>query len=100
MQLTELRPPASRTEGESVGRDRGAPDRMIAESDSCHRRRIKQIAAVENNRRSHFFFHHCKIDISKFLPFGRDHERFYTINRIKRAFTKARALDFRNFACP
>src|SRR5205085_5135046 len=98
MQLTELRSPTSRTEGESIRRDWGAPDRMIAESEFCHRRRIKQIAAVENNRRGNFFFHHRKIDIGKFRPFSRDHERFCTTNRIKRAFITARALDMRNFA--
>src|SRR5690349_6245658 len=75
-------------------RNRIASDRMVAKSHLRHCRWIKQIAAVENNRRGHFLFHHGEINVSKFLPLCCNYKGLGPVDRVEGSITKAGRLDF------
>src|SRR5690242_328305 len=75
-----------------------APDGMVAEPQFRHRRRIKQIASIENNRGGHFSFHYRQINVGKILPFRRNDEGFSVLDGFERALAKAGRLDFGDLA--
>src|SRR6202043_2984728 len=61
-------------------KDAGAADRMIMEAELAHRLGLQQVSSIEYDRRCHPLFDRGKIDIGKFTPFRRNHERFGTVD--------------------
>ena len=53
-----------------------------------HRFRIQQVSSVKDDRRPHFFLHHSQVDISKFVPFRGDDQRFGIAHRLESGRSK------------
>ena len=69
------------------------------EAEFRHRFRVKEIASVENNWRSHPILNQGEIDVSKLCPFGSHDKGFHSFHGLERRLSEPGLRDQFYFPC-